>query len=262
MRKARDTADRVAVRHRGGARTAEHYRGIPVHAAPGVHAAAAEEVRAAIGTAGRVLDLGAGQGALSQRLSDAGYDVVAVDLSDANWAAPDVQCTVVDIETSWRTLHELGPFDAVCVVEVIEHLENPRAFLRQLFRLPLREGAPVVITTPNPLDTFSCISLFTRGWLNWFSPRHYHDGGHISILPFWMVDKHLEYIGQPPCRWRYVSAFRHRHTLGRMVYSFISGLRAVVSKSSDDAYFEGETAIGICRFVPAEANCSWPEYSS
>jgi SAM-dependent methyltransferase len=245
-----ESVDQPSVRHRGGAKTAEHYEGIPIHAAPGVHHAVAQEVRAVIGTLGRVLDLGAGQGALSQRLSDMGFDVIAVDITVDDWAARDVQCIVVDLDESWLPLHAMGPFDAVCAVEVIEHVENPRDFLRQVLRLPLADNAPVVVTTPNPLDTFSCITLFTRGWFNWFSPAHYQGGGHISILPFWMVDKHFEHLGQPRGRWRYVSAFRHRSGLRRMFYGIVSTLRRTVAKSADRAHFDGETAIGTFRFKP------------
>jgi hypothetical protein len=176
-----------------------------------------------------------------------GYDVVAVDLSDQDWAATDVTCNVVDLGASWERIRALGPFDAICAVEVIEHLENPRDFLRRLIALPLSKDAAVVVTTPNPLDTFSCIALFTRGWFNWFSPMHYDGGGHISILPFWMIDRHLEYLGQAPCDWRYVSGFRHRSALGRALYSLIKALRGVLSKSGDRKYFDGETAIGTFR---------------
>lgn len=247
------TGKDLTVRHRGGEETAEAYKGIPIHAAPGVHAAVAEQVRRTIGDTGRVLDLGAGQGALSQRLADIGYDVVAVDLSDGGWAATSVACTVIDLDTSWAPLQSLGPFDAVCAVEVIEHIENPRDFLRQILRLPLADGAPVVVTTPNPLDTFSCITLFTRGWFNWFSPAHYSGGGHISILPFWMVDMHLLYLGQSACEWRYEAPFRHRRAMGQAAYNVITALRGLVSKSSNRKHFDGVTAVGTFRASPSKA---------
>jgi 2-polyprenyl-3-methyl-5-hydroxy-6-metoxy-1,4-benzoquinol methylase len=60
--------------------SARSYRGHSVHAAPGVHEYAVALVRDALPTGGRVLEVGAGCGALALRLGDAGFDVVPTDL--------------------------------------------------------------------------------------------------------------------------------------------------------------------------------------
>src|SRR3712207_7345513 len=72
----------AGVGQRSGRRTAAHgyYAGHSVHAAPGVHEYAVELVRAALPQGGRVLEVGAGCGALALRLRDAGLDVVPTDL--------------------------------------------------------------------------------------------------------------------------------------------------------------------------------------
>src|SRR5580765_3401669 len=153
-------------KHRGGTNTTETYRGIPVHAAPGVHQAVVDALRAKLPRGAHVADIGAGQGALAQRLFDAGFVVSAFELTDEGWMAPDVRCVVVDLDREWSSLASTGPFDAVVSVEVIEHLENPRDFLRRI--VALAKGGPmtVVITTPNPCDTFSALTLFRRGYFN------------------------------------------------------------------------------------------------
>ena len=51
--------------------------------------------------------------------------------------------------------------DVVAAVETIEHLENPRAFCRELVRVA-RPGGWVVITTPNQLSVLSLLTLATR----------------------------------------------------------------------------------------------------
>jgi 2-polyprenyl-3-methyl-5-hydroxy-6-metoxy-1,4-benzoquinol methylase len=41
--------------------------------------------------------------------------------------------------------------DVVASVETIEHLENPRAFMRQLARV-VKPGGVVIVSTPNQLS--------------------------------------------------------------------------------------------------------------
>ena len=105
-------------------------------------------------------DIGAGQGALSQRLHDAGFNVTAFDLSSEGWRSRDVVCRECDFNGSLEQIGQHGPFAALCAIEVIEHLENPRAFLRQLIELGRVSHAWLIISTPNPLDTFSAITVY------------------------------------------------------------------------------------------------------
>jgi 2-polyprenyl-3-methyl-5-hydroxy-6-metoxy-1,4-benzoquinol methylase len=60
----------------------------------------------------------------------------------------------------------------VVSVETIEHLENPRAFLRELARIA-RPGAPVIVTTPNQLSALSLLTLVTRQRFASFQDVHY-----------------------------------------------------------------------------------------
>lgn len=246
------------IQHRGGPHTAEAYKGIPVHAAPGVHQAVTDLLKARLPAGSRVADLGAGQGALSQRLADAGFDVTAIDVSSSDWMAAGVTCRVCNLDGDWQDVCALGPFDAIAAVEVIEHLENPRDFMRKIAALASSKPMLLAVTTPNPLDTFSAITVFTRGAFNWFSPAHYSGGGHISILPFWLIDKHLEYLGQAPCTWSFHSPFRHRNALGRVAYAGVAAARRLMSKGGSHNHFEGETAIGIVELQPRASGAVRP----
>jgi 2-polyprenyl-3-methyl-5-hydroxy-6-metoxy-1,4-benzoquinol methylase len=51
--------------------------------------------------------------------------------------------------------------DVVTAVETIEHLENPRAFCRELHRI-VRPGGWIVITTPNQLSALSLATLVVK----------------------------------------------------------------------------------------------------
>src|SRR5258708_21678316 len=178
----------------GGSETQEPYHGVPVHATAGLHEKVVELLQAKVKSGLRVADLGAGHGALSLRLHHAGFEVRAFDLDNSEWQVKEVCCQPVDLDRSLEEIAEHGPFAAICALEVIEHLENPRQFLRRLLDIAHSQGTLIVLSTPNPLDTFSCITMFTRGIFNWFSAEHYLGGGHISILPYWLISEHLKLL--------------------------------------------------------------------
>ena len=57
-------------------------------------------------------------------------------------------------------------------VEVIEHLENPRAFVRELVRVT-KPGGWVVVTTPNQLSLLSLLTLLVKGQFSAFQATDY-----------------------------------------------------------------------------------------
>ena len=62
-----------------------------------------------------------------------------------------------------------GPFASV---EGIEHLENPRAFMRELVRVT-KPGGWVVVTTPNQLSALSLLTLIAKGRFSAFQDGDY-----------------------------------------------------------------------------------------
>ena len=243
----------AGVKHRNDAQTDQCYKGIPFHAANGVHEVVTELLRERLTRGAKIADIGAGHGALSARLHDAGFEVTAFDLDCKDWLAKNVICHECDMNDSLERLTAYGPYKAICAIEVIEHLENPRRFLRDLIELCHAEVTWIVISTPNPLDTFSCIAMFTRGIFNWFSPQHYCGGGHISILPYWLVDEHLKFLGIVDRQWQFLSPFRHPSPWKRVIYHAVSSLRRLVSRGDRGSFLEGETALVILRVDGADS---------
>src|SRR4030042_3755897 len=96
---------------------------------------------------GRAIDLGAGSGALSLRLRDLGYEVIAVDMNSERYKA-DIPFIQLNLNNPDFSPLGNGAFDFVAAVEVIEHLESPIAFLRHIRSL-LKPDGIALMTTPN-----------------------------------------------------------------------------------------------------------------
>lgn len=108
---------------------------------------------------GRALELGAGSGALAERLQKAGFRVTAADLT--NYFELDSDFVQLDFDDPQFDGKLAAGFDLITSVEVIEHLENPTAFLRSIERL-LNPGGLAILTTPN-VENVPARLKFLRG---------------------------------------------------------------------------------------------------
>jgi 2-polyprenyl-3-methyl-5-hydroxy-6-metoxy-1,4-benzoquinol methylase len=115
----------------------------------GLHDFVADRVLARYAHPGvRAADLGAGPGAMSERLLVLGCDVVAVDRDPAGYAARPPFLALDFDQPDFAS--RLGPwkFELVTAIEVIEHVESAIGFLRNIAHL-LAPGGVAVLTTPN-----------------------------------------------------------------------------------------------------------------
>lgn len=163
----------------------DQYKGLSMRTAPGLHEAAFSLLARFHCAGASLLDLGAGEGALTLRLSEAGYRCEAVELLPDRFQAEDVPCHNLDLNGDFAAA--LGKtFDVVAAIEIVEHLENPRHFLRQCRQL-LSPGGIILLSTPNIEDVYSRLRFLARGRFSFFYESHYDQMGHITPLAGWQL---------------------------------------------------------------------------
>jgi len=153
----------------------------------------------------KILDLGAGNGALCGHLIDAGYEVIGAEpdsagVEIARKLCPGVgfyQVGVNDAPESILRDHPDG-FDVVVATEVIEHLYVP-GLLLSFAKAVLRDEGHILITTPyhGYLKNFA-LSLCNK-WDSHMSPLW--DGGHIKLFSRRTMSQLLEQEGFIARRW-------------------------------------------------------------
>lgn len=100
----------------------------------------------------KILEIGCGAGTVLRALVEAGYQVTGVEMHIrlARRAAaenPSSRIYVADIRNPPSDLESDGPFDAVAMFDVLEHLDEPEGLLRSCAGL-LRPGGSLVGTLP------------------------------------------------------------------------------------------------------------------
>ncbi|MBD3672077.1 MAG: class I SAM-dependent methyltransferase [Planctomycetaceae bacterium] len=109
----------------------------------------------------KVLDLGAGEGAFSQKLDDAGYEVAACDLFPEMFRYSKVECRKADLHEPLP--YDDGEFDLVIAVEVMEHLENHLRLFKDISRI-LKPGGTFMFSTPNIMSLKSRMRFLFSGF--------------------------------------------------------------------------------------------------
>lgn len=117
---------------------------------------------------GRLLDVGCGNGRFLLRARDAGWSVMGVE-PDGKAVAAVRKAGIEVVEGFLDTLHVSEPFDVVTVSHVIEHVHEPRQFVRSLYD-NLKPGGLVWLATPNSKSVGH--AWYGAAWRGLEPPRH------------------------------------------------------------------------------------------
>jgi SAM-dependent methyltransferase len=141
-----------------------------------------------------VLDLGAGTGAWSNRLFDAGYQVISLERAGAGYAG-SAPLVTADLNEDFASQLGSQRFEVVTCIEVIEHLENPRNLLRGARRV-LASGGMLLVTTPNIESTAGRLRFLWTGELRHFGRDPvFNEPTHITPIHTLMFERALEEVG-------------------------------------------------------------------
>jgi 2-polyprenyl-3-methyl-5-hydroxy-6-metoxy-1,4-benzoquinol methylase len=146
-----------------------------------------------------ILDLGCGNGSLAKALIEKGYNVYGTDASSkgidiAQRHHPD-RFAVQNLESD-NLPNQLSQikFNTIISTEVIEHLYNPRKFIRFSKAVLLQNGGGVlIISTPYHGYLKNLLLSLSGKWDDHINPLW--DGGHIKMWSRNTITKLLEEEG-------------------------------------------------------------------
>lgn len=175
-----------------------HYKGILQKTDTGLHEQLVNYINSAFDQRTlRILDWGCGEGALAEKLSDDGHNVLAVDIDATAWKGKRANFKQLDfnnpIAVDDFVSQHIGQFDLVLCVEVIEHIESPWGLLRQMRRF----DCDLLVTTPNISSWWGRFWFLLTGDLWGFGRESWIEPGHINPISLVEMTNSLKDVGFP-----------------------------------------------------------------
>ena len=130
----------------------------------------------------RILDVGCGGGILSESMASRGADVIGIDVVEKNIAISSLHAAEQGLPIDYRlstasSLAETGAqFDVVLNMEVVEHVANVDAFMRDCARLTANNGVMFVATINRTAKAWLFAIIGAEYVLRWL-PRGTHRWG-------------------------------------------------------------------------------------
>lgn len=148
----------------------------------------------------RLLDIGCGAGLVAEPLAKMGFTVTGIDLAEENIAVARHHAEAEGVSVGYRavaieTLSLDAPYDAITLLEVVEHVPDVGAFVREA-ALRLKPGGVLIASTLNrTLKAYALAIVGAEYMLRWL-PRGTHDWAKF-VTPAELED-HMEAAGLVP----------------------------------------------------------------
>jgi len=126
---------------------------------------------AELGAGGVLADIGCGSGGLWPLVKGRFSRCIGVDAIRYDGCPAEIEFRASDLDAGRLPLED-GSVDAAVAVEVVEHVENPRALVREMARV-VRPGGIVLLTTPHQLSLLSLLTLIVKGSFSAFQDGDY-----------------------------------------------------------------------------------------
>jgi len=139
------------------------------------------------------LDIGSGSGDLVKMLKEQlNTKSSCCDYTDELMQLPGQKVDIVDLNRKKELPYQDSTFDIVTATEVIEHLEDFRALLREIYRV-LKTGGVCVLSTPNILNLNSRLRNVWFGFAELMGPLPVQSrkiescAGHINPVSIFYI---------------------------------------------------------------------------
>lgn len=167
----------------------------------------------------KIIDVGCGQGELLKHVKALGFEnIYGTDYSD--FGAND-QFEFFQHDSNKPFPEQYRDFDVILCSEVIEHIENPWAFTRNLRTLG-KTGCHLILSTPNPESLLSIMCLIFKGHFVAFGPKDYP--AHITPVSIYEITNMFALLNTSRCEFSFVRNGRIPGT-GMLWHDLLPGLQ-------------------------------------
>ena len=136
-----------------------------------------------------IADVGCGRGDFAETLKEYATKLILVDYDPPKFIWDNSEVFQADLNQKWPIANEA--VDLLISLEVIEHLENPRFYFREVSRV-LKRGGYAFISTPHSINLIARFLFLLKGQHRYFQDESYP--AHITaLLPIDFVRMASEY---------------------------------------------------------------------